>query len=157
MDYILARTKPCCEAMAQRQIARERPDHPTYLPYIHDKRCHRKAPMFPSYLFIGEESYHFVINIPAISFVYNYTDSQGEKRPHLLSSRVISRWKMQEENGLVILPPPQFNKGEEVNHNNVPAIYEGMSGNERAQILISLLGFEKRIKVPIRELTRRAA
>ena len=76
--------------------------------------------------------------------------SGGSAEPAKVPVSVIDDLKSRERNGFVVLQPPRLTRGERVQVAHGPlkgsiAIYQGMRGRQRVEVLLTLLGAQQRI------------
>jgi transcription antitermination factor NusG len=76
--------------------------------------------------------------------------SSGGAEPAKVPVSVIDDLKSRERNGFVVLQPPRLTRGERVQVAHGPlkgsiAIYQGMRGRQRVEVLLTLLGAQQRI------------
>jgi transcription antitermination factor NusG len=165
MPWFVGRTRPCCEHIAQRQIERHlgvlsaprwNDATHTYLPMFLDKRNRRRQCLFTGWLFIRQrEPYAFLFHIEALAYLL-----MQDKHPAVLKDAVIGEWRNREDRrGLVRLPERRFEKGDAVKVIYGPlkdqtAIYQGMSANERASVLLAILGKETKATIDAQALVK---
>ena len=127
-----------------------------YCPMLGTKRG--AAPLFPSYLFclitleLGFWTARGTIGVRSL------VGSRGE--PARVPNSVISGLRARERNGLIVLPQnPGLRRGDQVRITAGPfachlAIYEGMKGRERVEVLLALLGSVQRVELARRDIER---
>jgi len=138
------------ERVAAEQLA-QRGFH-VYLPKIRittklgARRVHNLVPLFPSYLFLQIDRvwYPVLSTVGVLRVLRN-----GDREPARLDDQIISEIRGREVHGIIKLPKPvrvgdrvRIVRGSFLDH---VGVYEGMSGRERARILLDLLGR----KVPV--------
>jgi transcriptional antiterminator RfaH len=114
----------------------------------------RTEPLFRGYSFVRIfEQWHEAHWAPGvISLILD-----GE-RPARVPDQIIDRIKAQEVNGLVVLPKvPGLKRGDKVRivHGALIgnlAIYEGMRGRQRVEVLLTFLGSQQRITLPWKDI-----
>ena len=78
--------------------------------------------------------------------------------PTPVPDRIITDLWARERNGLVVLPAkPGLRRGDQVRITRGPmaehlAIYEGMKGRERVEVLLAILGSEQRVELSRRDV-----
>lgn len=139
----VAMCKANSEGLAQYHLGRQ--GYETYLPKFSSKvgkEIKIKA-LFPRYIFVRIElQWHSINGTRGITKLL-----MRESTPAVLPDKIIENLKMREDpKGLISLPdPPKFRPGERVRVVNPSlegyiAVYEGMRPNERARVLLELLG-----------------
>jgi transcriptional antiterminator RfaH len=138
-----------------------------YLPrYLRQRRHARRVdsvarPLFPRYLFVAMDL--AVARWRAIRSSIGVSDliCQGD-RPSPVPETVIDEIRRREnDSGLVLLPPPTMQRGEEVRIvdgalQGVTGLFECASDGERGIILLDLLGRQVRARVPLDTVTAAA-
>ena len=142
-EWYVVQTSPQREKFATENLA----SYETYFPqFVAAKRI---KPLFPGYIFVGATlDWSPIKNTMGVrSLLMN-----GEA-PARLSHEVIRSWKARERGGYVQLPPPpRFKPGERLvvlrgSLRYRTVIHTGMSGRDREQVLIDMLG--QMIKISI--------
>ena len=128
----------------------------TYCPMLGTKRS--PAPLFPSYLFVlvadrGWWTARWTIGVRGIVGAHI-----GE--PARVPDLVIGALRARERKGLIVLPEKSgLRRGDQVRITRGPmaerlAIYEGMKGRERVEVLLALLGSVQRVELARRDIAR---
>jgi len=161
MFWSVAITKPNNENRAEVNLVRQ--GYLTYLPkYLSKVGKEIKVKiLFPRYIFVRiEDQWHRINNTFGISRVL----LNNESKPAVVSDKIIDNLKLKEDNkGLISLPePPKFKQGESVRVANgsfsgYRALYDGMRPNERARVLIEMLGQQVSIELDERDLVSAVA
>jgi len=156
MFWSVAITKPNNENRAEVNLVRQ--GYLTYLPkYLSKVGKEIKVKiLFPRYIFVRiEDQWHRINNTFGISRVL----LNNESKPAVVSDKIIDNLKLKEDNkGLISLPePPKFKQGESVRVANgsfsgYRALFDGMRPNERARVLIEMLGQQVSIELDERDL-----
>ena len=128
----------------------------TYYPRVRIRRRIGKhfglriEPLFRAYSFIRLfEQWHDARWAPGVINVI----LDGE-RPAKVPDQVIDRLKAQEVGGLVVLPrAPGLQRGDRVQITHGPfnqhlALYQGMRGGQRVEVLLTFLGSQQRVELP---------
>jgi transcription antitermination factor NusG len=128
-----------------------------YCPWLRAKRS--VVPLFPGYLFVeivtGWWSARWSCGVRSIVGVHI-----GE--PAHVPDRIITDLRSREKNGLIVLSPkPGLQRGASVRITRGPfaehlAIYEGMKGRDRVEVLLALLGSVQRVELDRRDIERAA-
>ena len=134
----------------------------TYLPRFRERRrmptTNRKVevatPLFPGYAFIAIElQWHTARWSPGVLSIIRAGDV-----PARVPDRIIADLRGRERNGLIDLPPkPGLQRGDQVRITRGPmenrlAIYEGMKGRERVEVLLAMLGSVQRVELDRRDV-----
>jgi transcriptional antiterminator RfaH len=127
----------------------------TYCPQVRTERSPRKRErstwLFPGYAFVWIElQWHAARWSPGVVRLV----SSGGAEPAKVPVSVIEDLKSRERNGFVVLPkPPGLTRGDKVRivHgalNGSLAIFEGMRSRQRVEVLLMLLGTQRRVDLP---------
>ncbi|TVT58100.1 MAG: transcription/translation regulatory transformer protein RfaH [Sedimenticola thiotaurini] len=155
----LIHTKPRQERTAREQL--ERQGYYTYLPEIRQSNHSgtTTAPLFPRYLFIrltaGQDDWTPIRSTRGVSSLVRV----GIK-PAIISDPLIAAIRQRAgADGLHRLPAKNFAKGDFVRLVNGPlADYEAIFSEQRAEnraiILLNLIGKQNRIEVPLENIAR---
>lgn len=157
MPWWVAMTKPNSENIARANL--ERQGYVTYLPKYLTKvgKDTKVSLLFPRYILIeGRLQWHSVTGTRGITrLIYG---SNGQ--PAVLQDQVINNFKSREDKkGFIALPePPKFKPGQQVRIaksylDGYIGVYQGMLPNERARVLIEMLGQQCPIIVDEADLT----
>ncbi len=156
MFWSVAITKPNNENRAEVNLARQ--GYLTYLPKYLSKigKEIKVKILFPRYIFVRiENQWHRINSTFGISRIL----LNNESRPAIVPDKIIDNLKLKEDNkGLISLPePPKFKHGESVRVANgsfsgYRALYDGMRPNERARVLIEMLGQQVPIELDEKDL-----
>ncbi len=156
MFWSVAITKPNNENRAEVNLVRQ--GYLTYLPKYLSKigKEIKVKILFPRYIFVRiEGQWHRINSTFGISRIL----LNNESRPAIVPDKIIENLKRKEDNkGLISLPdPPKFRQGEKVrvvNHSfdGYDAIYDGMRPNERARVLIKMLGQQVQVELDEKDL-----
>jgi transcriptional antiterminator RfaH len=131
----------------------------TYLPRVRAQRmtATRKpvemaAPLFPGYLFIRIVAGQWWDARWSVGISRIILDGE---RPAVVLDGVIDGIRAREVNGLIQLapPPPEFSPGDRLRIIDGVlagqlAVFEGMKARERIEVLLVLLGAQRRVQVP---------
>ena len=108
----------------------------------------RSTRLFPGYAFVWIElQWHAARWSPGVIRLV----SGGSVEPAKVPVSVIDDLKSRERNGFVVLPkPPGLTRGDRVRVTHGPligsiAIYQGMRGRQRVEVLLTFLGAQQRI------------
>jgi transcriptional antiterminator RfaH len=114
----------------------------------------RIEPLFRGYSFIRLfEQWHEAHYAPGVLRMI----LDGE-RPAKVPDRVVDLIRSQEVRGMVVLPKPQeLKRGDKVRITHGPfnahlAIYEGMRGQQRVEVLLTFLGAQQRITLSRKDI-----
>ena len=121
----------------------------TYMPWLRAKRS--IVPLFPGYCFVliadrGWWAARWSVAVRAIVGAHI-----GE--PARVPDRIIAELRSHERNGLIQLPQkPGLRRGDQVRITRGPmaerlAIYEGMKGRERVEVMLAILGSVQRVEL----------
>jgi transcriptional antiterminator RfaH len=155
----LIHTKPRQEKTACEQLARQ--GFTTYLPLIRQQSQANQSisPLFPRYLFIrltaGLDDWTPIRSTRGVSSLVRVG-----MNPATISDQLIEAIRQRAEaDGLHRLPPKNFDKGDPVRLVNGPlADYEAIFSEQRAEnraiILLNLIGKQNRIEVPVEGIAR---
>jgi transcriptional antiterminator RfaH len=152
--WACARLEPQRESVAQRFL--ELAGYQVYIPRIREQRLRRSrrveviAPLFPAYGFIVVEGqWHSARwSIGVIGIIMD------NDRPAKVPDRMIEEIQRREVRGAVELPKALGLKaGDHVRVSGGPfagltGLYAGMSGRQRVEILLSILGGQQRVTLP---------
>ncbi len=154
--WAVAITKPNNENRAE--INLERQGFVSYLPkYLSKVGKELKVKiLFPRYIFIViEDQWHRINSTFGVSRLL----LNNEGKPAVVSNKIIDNLKLKEDQkGLISLPdPPKFSQGQPVRVANgsfsgYRALYDGMRPNDRARVLIEMLGQQVSIELDERDL-----
>lgn len=144
MPWFVAMTKPNHEGIAAVNLQRQ--GFTFYYPrYLHKKPGCKAVirPLFPRYMFVKLEAvWHSLRGTRGISYLL-----MGDHGPQMLPDPVIETIRIREDkSGLYqLVAPPRFSKGSKVKASAGPLeglllLYEGMTSNDRVQVLAELLG-----------------
>lgn len=166
MYWAVAQTESQREAVAQMHL--ERQGFTCYLPRIRVERRNARVngheaamlatvPLFPSYLFIEVLERWYAINA-TIGVVHVLADGE---HPARVPDAVITELRAREgSDGLIVLPSrPAFVRGDRVRiirgalHGQL-AIFQDMQPKKRVELLLHILGAQRRIKVKRRDIRR---
>lgn len=152
--WACARLESWREAVAQHFLRLN--GYRVYIPQIREQRLrrHRRveviAPLFPAYAFIViEQQWHaarWSIGVTALIM--------DGVSPAKVPDPVIDEIRRREVRGAVELPqPPGMRRGERVRVLGGPfagltGLYHGMSGRQRVEVLLALLGGQQRVTLP---------
>jgi len=154
--WTVAITKPNNENRAELNLARQ--GFIIYLPKYLSKigKEVKVKILFPRYIFVRIENQWHRINS---TFGVSRLLLNNESKPAVVSDKIIDNLRLKEDNkGLISLPdPPKFRQGEKVRVVNpsfegYDAIYDGMRPNERARILIKMLGQQVQVELDEKDL-----
>lgn len=160
--WYLVQSHPHAERKAIAHLNRQ--GFETYLPCYMKRRRHARrvenviAPLFPNYLFVAldiaiDRWRSIQSTIGVVRLVCN------NELPATVPYRIVEELKAQEnEKGLIPLDTrPHFTRGQKVEVTNgvfssCLGLFEGLSGSERAAILLDLLGRKVRIMIEMDNL-----
>lgn len=153
-------TKPNCENIAVANLTQQGFD--CYAPRFRETRLDKSVlikPLFPRYIFTFIDKFWYCIRgTRGVSYLL-----MGDDGPAYVPNAVINDIKLKEDGeGFVMLKPKEstaerFHKGDQVKATEGPLadklfIYEGMSGHDRAKVLMSLLGRQVPITIAEKSL-----
>lgn len=149
-------TKPNFEATAAEHLRRQGYEHyyPRHLLRLPNKKPVIR-PLFPRYIFILiEQAWYSISGTRGISTIL-----MGDTAPETLPAIVIETLKRREsKDGLVTLPvPPKFTAGQAVKVKHGPLeghllVYEGMSTQDRVNVLFQAMGRACVVELPEKSL-----
>lgn len=138
----------------------ERQGFRTYLPRYRRERRHARrrdvvrAPLFPGYIFVqfdaGNAPWHSINGTFGVKYLICY----GE-RPAAVPDGVVEEIAAREkEDGLIVLQPKQFRKGEALRLvsgalADCLGFFERMADRDRVVLLLDLLGRKVRVQAPV--------
>lgn len=155
----LIHTKPRQEKTASEQLKRQ--GFTTYLPLIRQQipASHTTIPLFPRYLFIrltaGLDDWTPIRSTRGVSCLVRVG-----MNPAIISDQLIAAIQQRADaDGLHRLPAKTFTKGDRVRLVSGPfAEYEAIFSEQRAEnraiILLNLIGQQNRIEVPVGSIAR---
>jgi Transcription termination factor nusG len=151
--WFVVQTNPQREQFASDQIA----DHEPYCPRF-KAPTGRIKPLFTGYIFcVATSNWSPIKNAPGVRNLLMVGDT-----PARLPEAVILNWRAQERHGLVQLPdPPRFKAGEKLvvlrgTLTNRVVIHSGMSGKDREDVLIDMLGSMVKLSIKTDDLVSEA-
>jgi len=164
-SWFVVQTHPRAETKAQRHLLNQ--DFKTYLPVYRRQIRHARRtevvlrPLFPNYLFVQLDSeLHRWRSINGTVGVRQILSDGNAPRqvPHLVIEAILAR---EGEDGVITLAPPTFLRGQAVRLTDgafaeMSALFEEMRDDDRAVLLISLLGRKVRVSVPVGEVVAAA-
>ena len=144
MSWLIAVSKPNHEKIAAANLTRQ--GFEFYYPKLLIQKPNAKAverPLFPRYIFVLAGSvWRSLTGTRGLSYVL-----MNEGGPQIISDTVINAIKAREDSSghFQLIAPPRFVPGDKVKCQEgplagLPLIYEGMSGHERAKVLMDFLG-----------------
>lgn len=147
MMWTVAETRPVRERTAVEHLSRA--GFPVFLPLLRE-RC--VEPLFPSYIFIYiETSWHRINTTFGVKRLLTSCE-----RPVAVADEIIAEIRRRENKaGFVRLPKLQFGDRVRITHGSFTdqfGLYQGVSGRDRAEILLCMLGQMVRIRLPSRHL-----
>ena len=153
-------THPKGEVLAEANLRRQ--EFVTYLPrYLRRRRHARRTdwapmPLFPRYLFVRMDVEQVRWRAIHSTFGVQHLVCHGDKPAPLPESIVEAIQARHDDRGMVTIgaEPPPFAKGEVVRLTegalaDQVGLFEGVSDDERVTILLTLLGREVRVRVPV--------
>jgi transcriptional antiterminator RfaH len=160
--WAAARAQPKREAVAQHFL--ELAGYRCYLPRLREQRISRgrkievRPPLFPGYLFVLIElQWHAARWCPGtLGLVMNCN------LPARVPDAVVDDIRQRERNGLIELPkPPKFRPGDRVRVLHGPftdhiGLYADMKPRERVEVLLALLGGQRRLELAVDAIERAA-
>jgi transcriptional antiterminator RfaH len=161
-QWLVVHTQPSKESVAQRHLCEQGFD--AYLPRYKKTRRHARkteevlSPLFPRYLFVGidlqADQWRSVQGTRGVSYLLVTND-----QPAIVPSRIIQGLKDQENaDGLVSIESMScFTKGDKVRviegaFKDYVAIFEKMDDKQRVQLLLSCLGREVNVFLPVHDV-----
>lgn len=164
-SWFVVQTLPRAETKAKRHLVNQ--GFVTYLPVYQRRVRHARRsevalrPLFPGYLFVRLD--------PELQRWRSINGTVGVRQiltdgnmPRYLPDRIITEIVAREdESGAVKLAPPAFRQGQPVRlldgaFADMSGLFEQMRDENRAVLLISLLGRKVRVSVPAAEVTAAA-
>jgi transcriptional antiterminator RfaH len=156
--WYVAQTQAHSEERARLNL--ERQGFEAYLPCYQRERRHARRrdvvrkPLFPGYVFVRldlEDAPWRSING---TFGVNHLICRGEQPAALPEGIVEELGERENEDGLVVLQPRSFHKGEALRIvsgalNDCLGIFEDMADRERVVLLLDLLGRKVRVEAPL--------
>jgi transcriptional antiterminator RfaH len=157
MRWLLAYTKPRSEPVAQQNI--ERQGFHVLCPVMRVQKLRRRKwtwveePLFPRYLFVGateEQSWAPVRSTVGVTSLVRFGGQVAEVPPTLIEGL---RDAAEEPRAA----QPLFNQGQKVrivtgDYATLEAVFEMAEGDERATVLLELLGRQSRVRVGVGEI-----
>jgi len=152
-EWFVVQTNPQRETFASEQLAAHEP----YCPHF-KAPTGRVKPLFTGYIFcVATENWSPIKNTPGVRALLMVGDA-----PAKLPDAVIVNWRSQERGGLVQLPdPPRFKVGQRLvvlrgTLTNRTVIHSGMSGKDREDVLIDMLGAMVKLSIKTDDLVSEA-
>jgi transcriptional antiterminator RfaH len=150
MPWGVAQIETFREAGAIRNLEREQ--FTVYLPLL--KAGGKVCPLFPGYAFFGlNENWARIGRIPGVVRILKNGDG-----PARLSEELIAEIRAREQNGVVVLAQPRgIQPGDQVRITagsllDKVGLFAGLSGKQRAIVLLAMLGRQARVEVPAQHL-----
>ena len=164
-SWFVVQTQPRAEAKAKRHLVNQ--GFVTYMPVYQRRVRHARRselvlrPLFPGYLFvqIDPEMHRWRSINGTVGVRQILTDGNMPRHvPDRIIEEIVAR---EDETGSVKLIPPAFCPGQPVRlmdgaFAEVSGLFEEMRDENRAVLLISLLGRKVRVSVPAAEITAAA-
>lgn len=152
MPWVLAMTRPNCEALASYNLEAQGYEH--YLPIFLLRRPNRapvRKPLFPRYIFIHiDQRWYSLLGTKGISRVL-----LGDTGPLTVADNIIESIRSREDsNGLVMLErKPKFAVGTKLKAKSGPLaghelFCDGMRGDDRVLVLVNMLGRQVKTELP---------
>ena len=156
--WCVVQTQTRLEEKAYRHLVNQ--DFATYLPrYLRRVRHARRSvealrPLFPGYLFVrldaGAYRWRSINGTMGVQRIL----TDGESPKYLDEAIIRSIMDREDESGAIRMARPSFLHGQAVRVTDGPfaevdALFEDMRDDDRAMLLISLLGRKVRVQVPI--------
>jgi transcriptional antiterminator RfaH len=157
MHWLLAYTKPRSEHVSLQHL--ERQGYQVLCPLIRVQKLRRRKwtwveePLFPRYLFVGatdEQSWAPVRSTVGLASLVRFGGQVAE-----VSARLIEGLRDAAEEPRAVRP--LFKQGQKVrivagNYATLEAVFDMAEGEERATVLLNLLGRESRVRVGVGEI-----
>ena len=155
MKWYIAKTKPKQEEYAKMHLTNQ--EFPVYLPKSRARRFFKNKitqviqPLFPSYLFVqigSELGFHYVQNTRGISSIVKF----GRHIPPIDTS-FIQKLKEKEKEGLILLQPRKYEKGNPVEIIEGPfkglqgVFDQALKGIDRVRILLKAIEYQASIVI----------
>ena len=164
-SWFVVQTQPHSEAKAKRHLVNQ--GFVTYLPVYQRRVRHARRssivmrPLFPGYLFVqlNPDLHHWRSINGTVGVRQILTDGNAPRHvPDRIVKEIVAR---EDESGAVKLSPPAFAPGQAVRvidgaFAEVSGLFEEMRDENRAVLLISLLGRKVRVNVPAAGVTAAA-
>lgn len=149
-DWLVVRCKPRRERIAAVNVERQGCEF--YLPLLRDEATNRLTPLFPSYLFVRlpNEQFYFLRSTEGVAQVL-----MSGYYPALIHADEISKLRIREDAAHTIpWNEKAFHIGDTLFVKQGPladhvVTFDGMSGQERICVLVSILGRKSRVTMPI--------
>jgi len=158
--WAAARLEPRRENLALHCLALA--GYESYAPHLREHRISRgrqievRPPLFPGYAFVAIElGWYTAHKTPGVAGLI----LDGSK-PARVPAEVIAGLKSRERNGLIELPSPElYRPGDSVRILRGPlaghlALYAGMRPRERVEVLLSVLGGERKVTLAMTDVER---
>lgn len=165
--WYLIKTKPRQEQKAKQNL--ENQHYQIYLPMLILRKKRRgiwlevTEPLFPSYLFICiDDLTDNWSPIRSTKGVANFVRFGIDSKPSFVFEEIIENLKKSEyEQGLHKKDSSQFKKGEKViisndRFDNISAIFDNKSKQDRVFILLDMLGRQNRVEVSVNDIISKA-
>lgn len=164
-SWFVVQTQPRAEAKAKRHLVNQ--GFTTYMPVYERRVRHARRtemvlrPLFPGYLFVqlDPEMHRWRSINGTVGVRQILTDGNAPRYvPDRIIEEIVAR---EDETGAVKLATPAFSPGQSVRlvdgaFADVAGLFEEMRDENRAVLLISLLGRKVRVQVPAAEVTAAA-
>lgn len=163
-NWLVAQIRPNCHVMAARNLSRQ--GVTVFAPFQQHgvRRGPRftlvKQPLFPGYLFVSlnrnVSPWHAINATRGVSRLVSSSAGQPGSLPRPFIDGLIARCDAQGR----LLPPPMFQRGEEVRILSGPfasltATVEHMAPQQRVWVLLDILGGQKRVAAHAADLSSR--
>lgn len=156
--WYVVHSHPGAEAKAAAHLHRQ--GYHVYLPRWRKRRSHARrvdwlaAPLFPRYLFVRFDIAHTRWRAIQSTFGVSHLISLGDGLPSPMPEGIVESIRLREANNGLIEIVPNFRQGEPVIVDEGPfldqtGLFERVVDSDRVTILLSLLGRDVRVKVPI--------
>lgn len=164
-SWFVVQTHPRAETKAQRHLLNQ--NFTTYLPVYRRRIRHARRteavlrPLFPNYLFVQlDPDLHRWRSINGTVGVRQIL-SDGNAPRQVSDSIIDAILARQGGDGVIALTPPTFRRGQSVRLTDgafaeMSALFEEMRDDDRAVLLVSLLGRKVRVSVPVGEVVAAA-
>jgi len=160
--WYVVRSKPCAESMARSQL--ERQGYCVYFPQVltsgrvQGRLAPRIEPLFPRYLFlavdVGTKALAPVRSTVGVNDLVRFGGKYATVRQEIIEELMR---RADPQTGLHHLAQPRFRRGEHVRiaegpFERIEGVFERYDGEERALILLDVLGRASRVRVPLDQL-----
>lgn len=158
--WLVIRIKSQQAEMAEKNVRNQQAEF--YYPKIEVRspRTHklRPEPMFPGYAFVRVSGYEWIF-LKSTRGVHDVLMGTGESPARVPAAQIAAIRSREGADGVIKLGAPLFSPGEAVAidegaFEGLLGVYEGMSGQERADVLLQILGRHVRASIPLKSISR---